>query len=116
MTDNLKDKIINYLNSEYSDIPTFVYHSHPEDIFYLRGLKILFNYNTINHSLRVEDCVWKMLENCMGLEYNEVSELFMDWFSDKHNLNITQCYRIKKSSLWPFIELCYTNHLVGYDY
>jgi hypothetical protein len=52
----------------------------------------------------------------MGLEFEEVRTLLIKWFSDKYKLKVSGCVRIKKSYRWSLIELCHTNHLVGYDY
>jgi hypothetical protein len=117
MTDNLKHKVIKYLNTEFGDMSTFIHRMYPEDIFYLKGLKIHFDYDDINHCLNVEyDYVWRVLEKYMGLEYEEVRTLLVEWFIDKYKLNITQCHCTYVSHRWSFVELCYNNELHGYPY
>jgi hypothetical protein len=116
MTDKFKNSIIRYLNTEYGDMSTFIHKNQPEYLFHLKGLKILFEYDYILYGLKVDNEVWNVLQNFMGLEFEEVRTLLIKWFSDKYKLKVSGCVRIKKSYRWSLIELYHTNHLVGYDY
>jgi hypothetical protein len=114
MTDNLKDSIIRYLNTEYDDIPTFIHKDKPRSVFHIRDLKTLFEYDETYRWIGIGSDVWEMLENFMGLEYHDVSLLLIEWFSNKHKVEVTQCHHIKKSHWWELAELSYTNELHGY--
>jgi hypothetical protein len=117
MNNKLKHSVIKYLNSEFGDMYTFDHRMFPEDTFYLKGLKIYFDYDDINHCLNVNyNYVWKVLQNYMGLECEEVRVLLMEWFIDKYKLNITQCHYNHDSSRWHFVELCCNNEKHGYPY
>lgn len=113
MTNKLKDSIIRYLNTEYGDISAFTHKDKPRSVFHIKDLKILFDYDETYRCLGVADDVWKMLENFMGLGYQEINLLLIEWFSDKHKVEVTRCYRIITSHWWELIQLSYTNEVFG---
>jgi glutaredoxin-related protein len=59
MTDNLKHKIIKYLNSEYPELERFETEKNPYYIFFMKDDKFIFYYNKKNGYVGISyDKIW----------------------------------------------------------
>ena len=89
MTDNLKHKIIKYLNSEYGDLEQFETEKYPDYIFFMKDGKLIFGYNKKNGYVGVSyDKIWSFLENFFGLEYEEIQGLTKEWVEEHYKLRV----------------------------
>ena len=90
MTDNLKHKIIKYLNSEYGDLTPYETEKYPDYIFFMKDGKLIFGYNKKNGYVGVSyDKIWSFLENFFGLEYEEIQGLTKEWVEEHYKLGVT---------------------------
>jgi hypothetical protein len=90
MTDNLKHKIIKYLNSEYGDLTPFKTKKYPDYIFFMKDGKVIFDYNKKNGDVYISyDKIWSFLKNFFGLEYEEIQDLTKEWVEGHYKLRVT---------------------------
>jgi hypothetical protein len=90
MTDNLKNKIIKYLNSEYPELEQFETEKYPDYIFFMKDGKFIFYYNKKNGSVGISyDKIWSFLESFFGLEYKEIQVLTKEWVEEHYKLEVT---------------------------
>ena len=89
MTDNLKHKIIKYLNSEYGDLEQYETEKYRELIFFMKDGKVIFDYNKKNGYVAVSyDKIWSFLKNFFGLKYEEIQGLTKEWVEEHYNLRV----------------------------
>ena len=90
MTDNLKHKIIKYLNSEYGDLTLFESEKYLNHIFFMKDGEVVFDYNKKNGYVGVSyDKIWSFLESFFGLEYDEIQDLTKEWVEEHYKLRVT---------------------------
>ena len=90
MTDNLKHKIIQYLNSEYGDLEQFEMEEYPDYIFFMKNGKTIFDYNPKNGYVIISYVqIWSFLESFFGLEHEEVQDLTKEWVEEHYKLRVT---------------------------
>jgi len=90
MTDNLKHKIIQYLNSEYGDLEQFEMEEYPDYIFFMKNGKTIFDYNQKNGYVIISYVqIWSFLESFFGLEPEEVQDLTKEWVEEHYKLRVT---------------------------
>lgn len=90
MTDNLKHKIIKYLNSEFSDLEQFETKKHPDYIFFMKDGEVVFDYNKKNGDVYISyDKIWSFLKKFFGLEYEEIQDIIKEWVEEHYNLRVT---------------------------
>jgi hypothetical protein len=90
MTDNLKHKIIKYLNSEYGDLEQFETEEYPDYIFFMKDGEVVFEYNKKNGYVGISyDKIWSFLDNFFGLEYEEIRDLTKVWVEEHYKLGVT---------------------------
>jgi hypothetical protein len=90
MTDNLKHKIIKYLNSEFSNLEQFETEKYPDYIFFMKDGKVIFDYNKNNgHVYISNDKIWSFLKSFFGLEYEEIQDLTKEWVEEHYKLGVT---------------------------
>jgi hypothetical protein len=90
MTDNLKNKIIKYLNSEYPELEQFETEKYPDYIFFMKDGKFIFYYNKKNGSVGISyDKIWSFLESFFGIEYEEIQDLTKQWVEEHYKLDVT---------------------------
>jgi hypothetical protein len=100
MTDNLKNKIIQYLNSEFSNLEQFKTEEYPDYIFFMKDGKVVFEYNKNNGDVGVSyDKIWSFLESFFGLEYKEIQDLTKEWVEEHYKLGVTTTFRRMGRSL-----------------
>ena len=103
MTDNLKHKIIKYLNSEYGDLEQFETEKYPDYIFFMKDGKVIFDYNKKNGYVAVSyDKIWSFLKNFFGLKYEEIQGLTKEWVEEHYNLRVktTRIRRRRSLDTW----------------
>ena len=90
MTDNLKHKIIKYLNSEYGDLEQFQMEKYPDYIFFMKDGGFIFYYNKKNGYVFISyDNIWSFLSSFFGLEYEEIQPLTKEWVEEHYKLRVT---------------------------
>jgi hypothetical protein len=90
MTDNLKHKIINYLNSEYKDLEGFEMEKYPNHIFFMKDGEVVFDYNIENGITYISyDKIWSFLENFFGLKHKEIQDITKEWVEERYKLRVT---------------------------
>ena len=90
MTDNLKNKIIKYLNSEYPELEQFETEKYPGYIFFMKDGKVIFDYNKKNGYVYISyDKIWSFMESFFGLEYEEIQILTKEWVEEHYKLRVT---------------------------
>ena len=100
MTDNLKHKIIKYLNSEYGDLEQFETEKHPDYIFFMKNGEVVFDYNKKNGYVYISyNKIWSFLESFFGLEYDEIQDLTKEWVEEHYKLRVTTTYFVNKQYL-----------------
>jgi hypothetical protein len=93
MTDNLKHKIIQYLNSEYPELEQFETEKYPDYIFFMKDGEVIFDYNKKNGYVGVSyDKIWSFLEDFFELEYKEIQGLTKEWVEEHYKLRITTTF------------------------
>ena len=90
MTDNLKHKIIKYLNSEYPELEQFETEKYPEYTFFMKDGDVVFDYNKKNGDVGISyDKIWSFLKNFFGLKYKEIQDLTKEWVEEHYKLGVT---------------------------
>ena len=90
MTDNLKHKIIKYLNSEYPELEQFETEKYPEYTFFMKDGDVVFDYNKKNGYVYISyDKIWSFMESFFGLEYEEIQDLTKEWVEEHYKLRVT---------------------------
>ena len=90
MNDNLKHKIIQYLNSEYGDLEQFEMEEYPDYIFFMKNGDLIFDYNQKNGKVGISNKkIWSFLDSFFGLEYEEIQELTKEWVEEHYKLRVT---------------------------
>ena len=90
MTDNLKHKIIKYLNTEYPELEQYETEEYPEFIFFMKDGEVVFDYNKKNGYVYISyDNIWSFLMNFFGLEYEEIQGLTKEWVEEHYKLGVT---------------------------
>ena len=103
MTDNLKNKIIKYLNSEYGDLEQFETEEYPDIIFFMKDGEVVFDYNKKNGIVYISyDKIWSFLESFFGLEYREIQDLTKKWVEEHYKLRVktTRIRRRRSLDTW----------------
>jgi len=99
MTDNLKHKIIQYLNYEFNNLEQFEMEKYPDYIFFMKDGEVIFYYNKKNGYVGVSyDKIWSFLESFFGLEYKEIQDITKEWVEEHYKLRVTTTYRFNVSS------------------
>ncbi len=101
MTDNLKHKIIQYLNSEYGDLDQFEMEKYPGYIFFMKDGEFIFYYNKKNGYVGVSYKIWSFLESFFELKYKEIQVLTKEWVEEHYKLGVTTTP--KHSTFFPFV-------------
>ena len=105
MTDNLKHKIIKYLNSEYGDLEQFETVIYTRYIFFIKNGKVIFDYNKINKSVHISnDEIWSFLESFFGLEYREIQSLTKEWVEEHCKLEVKTTNNWLPKNIIPVVE------------
>jgi len=95
MTDNLKHKIINYLNSEYPELEQFETEEYPGYTFFMKDGEVIFYYNKKNGYTRISNNkIWSVLGNFFGLEYEEIQDITKEWVEEHYKLGLTTTFTI----------------------
>ena len=90
MTDNLKHKIIKYLNSEFSNLEQFETEKYPDYIFFMKDGKVIFDYKKNNGYVHISyDKIWSFLVSFFELEYEEIQDLTKEWVEEHYKLRAT---------------------------
>ena len=90
MTDNLKNKIIKYLNSEYGDLEQFETEEYPDYIFFIKDGKVIFDYNKNDGYVHISYTkIWLLLKSFFGLKYEEIQNLIKEWVEEHYILRVT---------------------------
>ena len=90
MTDNLKNKIIKYLNSEYPELEQFETEKYPDYIFFMKDGELIFDYNKKNEYIYISyNKIWSFLKSFFGLEYEEIQDLTKEWVEEHYKLEVT---------------------------
>lgn len=90
MNDNLKHKIIQYLNSEYGDLEQFEMEKYPDYIFFMKDGKVISDYNKKNGLTGISfEKIWSFLSSFFGLEYGEIQDLTKEWVEEHYKLRVT---------------------------
>ena len=93
MTDNLKHKIIKYLNSEFSNLEQYETEEYPDYIFFMKDGKVIFDYNKKNGRVFISyDKIWSFLQNFFGLNYEEIQDLTKEWVEEHYKLGVTTTF------------------------
>ena len=104
MTDNLKHKIIQYLNSEYGDLERFKTEEYPDYIFFMKDGEFIFYYNKRNGYTGISNNkIWSFLVSFFELEYEEIQVLTKEWVEEHYKLGVTTtktCWR----NTWKMVE------------
>ena len=89
MTDNLKHKIIKYLNSEFSDLEQFETEEYLNHIFFMKDGKVVFDYNKKKGYVYISyNKIWSFLESFFGLKYEEIQDLTKEWVEEHYKLRV----------------------------
>ena len=90
MNDNLKHKIIQYLNSEYRDLERYVvFRRWPSYTFFMKDGKILFIHNILDHKVYVcYDNIWGLLEKFFGLDIEMIIKIIKEWVGNTYMLTV----------------------------
>ena len=100
MTDNLKHKIIKYLNSEYGDLTPFETEKYPDYIFFMKDGKVIFEYDKKNEFVYISyNKIWSFLESFFGLKYEEIQDLTKEWVEGHYKLRVITTGGFNKSLL-----------------
>ena len=90
MTNNLKHKIIKYLNSEYPELEQFETEKYPDYIFFMKDGEVVFDYNKKNGLVVVSyDKIWSFLKSFFDLEHKEIQVLTKEWVEEHYKLRST---------------------------
>jgi hypothetical protein len=90
MTDNLKHKIIKYLNKEYPGMITYETDKWGDFIFFMKDGEVIFHYNKKNGWANISyKHIWSFLESFFGLKYEEIQELTKEWVEEHYKLDVT---------------------------
>lgn len=92
ITESQKNRtIIKWLNSEYGDLtPYETEKHHPNQIFFMKDEKVLFNYNKKPKTVGISyDKIWSFLEYFFGLEYEEIQDITKEWIEEYYKLEVT---------------------------
>ncbi len=101
MTDNLKHKIIQYLNYEFNNLEQFETEEYPDYIFFMKDGEVIFYYNKKNGYVGVSyDKIWSFLESFFGLEYKEIQDITKEWVEEHYKLRVT-------TTKWRNLLLCH---------
>ena len=105
MTDNLKHKIIKYLNSEYVNLEQFETEKQPNHIFFMKDGEVIFDYNKKNGYVGVSyDKIWSFLKNFFGLEYEEIQDLTKEWVEEHSKLEVKTTNNWLPKNIIPVVE------------
>ena len=99
----LKNKIIKYLNSEFSNLEQFEPKEWTTDyIFFMKDGKVIFEYDKKNEFVYISyNEIWAILESFFGLEYEEIQDLTKEWVKEHYNLRVTTTpYGVSTYLLW----------------
>ena len=91
MNDKLKHFIIkNYLNKEYSGLVRYETDKLPNNIFFMKDGKTIYEYNKINRDVYLSyDKIWSFLKSYFELEYEEIQSLTKEWVEEQFKLDVT---------------------------
>jgi len=90
MTDNLKNKIIKYLNYEFSNLEQFEMEKYPDYIFFMKDGEVVFDYDKKNGYVGVSyDKIWSFLKSFFDLKHKEIQVLTKEWVEEHYKLRVT---------------------------
>ena len=89
MNDKLKHKIIKYLNREYSGLVRYETDKLPNNIFFMKDGKYIFDYYKENSHVYISyKYIWSFLKSYFGLEYEEIQSLTKEWVEEQFKLSL----------------------------
>jgi ABC-type uncharacterized transport system ATPase subunit len=90
MNDKLKHKIIKYLNREYSGLVRYETDKLPNNIFFMKDGKYIFDYYKENSHVYISyKYIWSFLKSYFGLEYEEIQSLTKEWVEEQFKSDVT---------------------------
>ena len=105
MTDNLKHKIIKYLNSEFRYLEQFEPEVYPGYTFFMKDGEVVFDYNKKNGIVYISyDKIWSFLESFFGLEYREIQSLTKEWVEEHCKLEVKTTNNWLPKNIIPVVE------------
>ena len=99
MNDKLKHKIIKYLNREYSGLVRYETDKLPNNIFFMKDGKYIFDYYKENSHVYISyKYIWSFLKSYFGLEYEEIQSLTKEWVEEQFKSDVTTTRSINKEA------------------
>jgi hypothetical protein len=90
MTDNLKHKIIQYLNYEFNNLEQFETEKNPDYILFMKDGEVVFDYDKKYGYVGISyDKIWSFLESFFDLEHKEIKVLTKEWVEEHYKLRVT---------------------------
>jgi hypothetical protein len=88
--DKLNKITINWLNDNYGDLEPYKKDKYPDYIFYLKGDKIIFDYNNRNGLVYVNyNEIWSFFESYFGMNYQQIQDITKEWVEEHYNLRVS---------------------------
>ena len=102
MNDNVKHKLTQYLNSEFSNLEQYEFVEYPNEIYFIKNGNIMFELDNNFGVLSISyDHLWIVLQEFIGLTYHQTKEILIDWVKSNYvNLNIKDCHCVEISKQW----------------
>jgi hypothetical protein len=95
MNDNLKHRIIKYLNNEYSGMIPYRTEECEYYVFYFLKDEKIIAYNWATKEVHVRySIVWRFLENFFKLTDREISLLMLEWLKYTYKLDISNVFTL----------------------
>jgi hypothetical protein len=90
ITENKLEKAaISWLNKNYGDLEPFETGKIPDYIFYLKGKKIIFDYNKENKIVFVNyNEIWSFLKMFFNMNTKQIQQLTKIWVEEHYNLKV----------------------------
>ena len=79
------ESVFKYLNTDYGNLVEYKTDKYPHHIFYMKGNKIVFDYNVRRKMVFISPELYRLLESFFNFDFNEIQSLFTSFVRIKYN-------------------------------
>ena len=93
ITENKLEQVaLSWLNKSYGDLEQFDSpRQYPDNLFYRKDNKIIFDYNIKNGYVYVSYSeIWSFLVSFFGIDYHQIINLIKMWIEERYDLDVTR--------------------------
>ena len=91
---------IKLLNKDYSDLVPYENKNYREEIFFLKGNTVIFDYHKNSKNVFANKDIWGFLNSYFGMDKEQISNIIKLWFEENYNLEVKDSFVFRGVNFW----------------